>query len=160
VSQAASRIALLSVAEALFGAAVHDQADRFLEVSAELQGAVSRQILSPVLAPLWIPTRDNRTVRSALKFFHGFMESLIDQRRRSPGQYADMLTALLNATDAEEGKRLTNREVMDEALTALLAGSDTTAAAITWSAYLLARHTEVQSEMHEEVKRLTHGGAL
>jgi len=160
LSQAASRIALLSVAEALFGAAVHDQAERFLEVAAELQGAVSRQILSPVLAPLWIPTPDNRTVRSALKFFHGFMASLIDQRRRSPGQHADLLTALLNATDAEEGKRLTNREVMDEAMTALLAGSDTTAAAITWSAYLLARHVEVQNELHEEVKRLTGSGAL
>jgi len=160
VSQVASRIALLSIAEALFGSAVHDQADRFLEVAAGLQGAVTRQILSPVLAPIWIPTRDNRMVRSALKFFHGFMASLIEQRRRSPGQHADMLTALLNATDAEEGKRLTDREVMDEALTALLAGSDTTAAAITWSAYLLAKHVEVQNEMHEEVTRLTGNGAL
>ncbi len=160
LSQAAGRIALLSVAEALFGAAVHDQADRFLEVVARLQGAVSRQILSPALAPLWVPTRDNRTIRSVLKFFHDLMASLIDQRRRSPGQHADLLTALLNATDAEVGKRLTNREVMDEAMTMLLAGSDTTAAAITWSAYLLAKHVEVQNDLREEVTRLAGGGAL
>ncbi len=160
LSETASRIALLSAAEALFGATVHDHADRFLEVVTQLQGAVSRQILSPVLLPLWIPTRDNRTVRSALKFFHDLMSSLIDQRRQSPGKHADLLTALLNATDAEDGKRLTDREAMDEAMTILLAGSDTTAAAISWSGYLLAKHREVQDELHAEVMRLTGGGPL
>lgn len=160
VSETASKIALLSVSEALFGASVHDQADRFLEVATQLQGAISRQILSPFLLPLWIPTRDNRTVRSALKFFHDFMSSLIDQRRRSPGEHADLLTALLNATDADDGKRLTDREAMDEAMTILLAGSDTTAAALSWSSYLLARHPEVQDELHAEIIRLTGGGPL
>jgi cytochrome P450 len=49
---------------------------------------------------------------------------------------------------------------MDEALTMLLAGSDTTAAAVSWSAYLLAKHPEIQRSLCDEVMRLTDGGPL
>jgi cytochrome P450 len=153
VSRAASTIALLSVAESLFGAVVKDVAGEFLEVASRLQAAVSRQIVSPLLVPLWIPTRDNRTVRAALKFFRSLIRPLIAERRRAPSEYADLLTALLTAADAEDGTRLSDREAMDEALTMLLAGSDTTAAALSWSAFLLAKHPNVQQELSEEVRQ-------
>ncbi|WP_197442780.1 cytochrome P450 [Lignipirellula cremea] len=151
VSRIANTIALLSVAESLFGTAVNDVADEFLDVAARLQGAVTRQILSPFLLPLWIPTADNRTVRSSLRFFHSLISPLIDQRRKSPGQHLDLLAALLTATDQEGKAHLNDREARDEALTMLLAGSDTTAAALSWSAFLLARHPETQHRLREEV---------
>ncbi len=49
---------------------------------------------------------------------------------------------------------------MDEAVTILLAGSDTTAAAISWSAYLLAKHAEHQHALRHEVADLAAGGSL
>ena len=55
-----------------------------------------------------------------------------------------MLAALLQATDQHGGAQLTDREASDEAVTMLLAGSDTTAAALSWSAYLLAKHANVR----------------
>jgi cytochrome P450 len=146
VSRAANTIALLSVAESLFGAAVNDVVDEFLDVASRLQAAVNRQIQSPLLLPLWLPTRDNRTIRSALRFFDGLISPLITARRRSPGQHNDLLAALLAATDSEGGARLTDREAIDEAVTMLLAGSDTTAAALSWSAYLLAKHPDIQQQ--------------
>lgn len=146
VSRAFNTIALLSVAESLFGAAVNDDVDEFLDVASRLQAAVNRQIQSPVLLPLWMPTRDNHTIRTALRFFHGLIGPLIADRRRAPGRHTDLLAALLTATDSEGGARLTDREAIDEAVTMLLAGSDTTAAALSWSAYLLAKHPEVQEQ--------------
>jgi cytochrome P450 len=160
VSRTASTITLLSVAEALFGAAIHEVADQFQDVVNRLQGAVSRQILSPVLVPLWIPTRDNRTVTSSMRFFQRLMSSLIEQRRQSPSRYGDLLAALLEASDADGAARLTDRQVMDEAMTILLAGSDTTAAAVTWSAYLLAKHAEHQRALQHEVANVAAGGSL
>lgn len=157
LSLAANRISLFAVAEALFGAAVHDVADQFLDVVTQMQGAISRQIQSPILLPLWIPTRDNRAIRSALKFFHHLLSKLIDERRQSPGKFSDMLTVLLSATDAQDGKQLSNREAMDEALTMLLAGSDTTAASLSWSAYLLAKNPEMQRLLQEEISKYADG---
>lgn len=88
------------------------------------------------------------------------MSSLIKQRRQSPGQYRDLLAALLEATDADGAARLTDRQAMDEAMTILLAGSDTTGAAVSWSAYLLAKHAEHQRALQREVAHVTAGGSL
>ncbi len=156
ITRAASKIALLSVAEALFGAAINDVVDDILEVTGRLQGAVTRQILSPALVPLWIPTRDNRTVRSALRFFHDLMTPLIAERRRAPQGHDDLLAALLRATDGEGGTRLSDKEAIDEALTMLLAGSDTTAAALSWSSYLLATHPEIQQQLATQIAAPEH----
>src|SRR5690606_32322286 len=79
VAPTMNRIAMRAVAEALFGSAVNEVLDEFLAVASELQSAVARQIASPVLLPLWIPTRDNRTVRHSLRFFHQLMTRLVDQ---------------------------------------------------------------------------------
>ena len=160
VSRTAGTITLLAVAEALFGTAIYEVADEFLDVVNRLQGALSRQILSPALVPLWIPTRDNRDITSSLRFFQRLMSSLIEQRRQSPSRYGDLLAALLEVTDAEGAARLTDRQAMDEAVTILLAGSDTTAAAISWSAYLLAKHGEHQRALQHEVANVAAGGSL
>jgi cytochrome P450 len=154
VSRTANKIALLSVAESLFGARVQEQSDEFLEVATRLQEAVTRQILSPLLLPLWIPTRDNRTVRSSLKFLHGMISSLIADHRQSSDERPTLLKALLSATDSVDGTRLNDRQAMDEALTMLLAGSDTTAAALSWSAFLLAKHLDMQHQLRMEVNLL------
>ena len=42
----------------------------------------------------------------------------------------------------------------------LLAGSDTTAAALSWSAFLLAKHPDMQHQLRLEVNRITAGGSL
>lgn len=160
VSRTAGKITLLAVAEALFGTAIHEVADEFLDVVNRLQGALSRQILSPALVPLWIPTRDNRDITSSLRFFQRLMSPLIEQRRQSPGRHGDLLAALLEASDADGAARLTNRQAMDEAVTILLAGSDTTGAAISWSAYLLAKHGEHQRALQHEVANVAAGGSL
>lgn len=160
VSQTTNTIALLSVAESLFGARIHEQSRRFLEVATRLQGAVTRQILSPFLLPLWMPTGDNRTIRDSLTFFHEMISSLIADHRQSSQAPPTLLAALLSATDTVDGTRLSDREAMDEALTMLLAGSDTTAAALSWSAFLLAKHPEMQHQLRLEVHRTAAGGSL
>jgi cytochrome P450 len=160
VSLTANTIALLSVAESLFGARIQAQSRKFLEVATRLQAAVTRQILSPMLMPLWMPTSDNRTIRDSLRFFHGMISALIAEHRQSTSERPTLLAALLSATDSEDGTRLSDQEAMDEALTMLLAGSDTTAAALSWSAYLLAKYPDIQNQLRSDVNRITGGGSL
>jgi cytochrome P450 len=149
VSNTFSRIALMAVARALFGADASTCRDEFVSLAAELQGSVTRQIQSPMLLPLWIPTQDHRTMKRALRYFHGFVGDLVNARRRSPGNRADLLSKLIGAADEHE--TLTDREIIDEALTFLLAGSDTTAAAMTWTAYLLAKNPQTQQKLRAAI---------
>lgn len=77
---------------------------------------------------------------------------MIAERRRSDGDRGDLLSMLLAARDEEgDGTGMTDEQLRDEVLTLLLAGHETTANALVWTWYLLARHPEVERRLHEEV---------
>ena len=58
---------------------------------------------------------------------------------------------LLRARDEETGEGMTDRQLRDEMMTFLLAGHETTAVALSWTWYLLARHPSVLESLRAEV---------
>lgn len=80
------------------------------------------------------------------------MQEMIDERRRAtaPAQ-ADLLTRLLRARDDEDGLgAMSDRQVRDEAITLFVAGHETTATALAWAFYLLARHPDALARAQAE----------
>jgi cytochrome P450 len=82
---------------------------------------------------------------------------MIDQRRANPapdgvGARADLLTRLLLARDTEggHGEGMTDRQIRDEANTLFVAGHETTANALAWTFYLLARNPEARARVQAE----------
>jgi cytochrome P450 len=81
---------------------------------------------------------------------------MIRERRESPGDRGDLLSMLLESVDTEgdadnsKGGTMTDQQVHDECTTVLLAGHETTANALSFSVWLLARHPEIQQRLHEE----------
>jgi cytochrome P450 len=57
---------------------------------------------------------------------------------------------LLNARD-EDGSRMTDRQLRDEAMTIVLAGHETTALALSWAWYLVSQHAAVHARLFAEV---------
>jgi cytochrome P450 len=77
---------------------------------------------------------------------------MIRQRRQSHEQRGDLLSLLLHARDEIDNSRMTDRQLRDEAMTLFLAGHETTALALSWTWYLLARHPEVEARLVAEVE--------
>jgi cytochrome P450/nitrite reductase/ring-hydroxylating ferredoxin subunit len=72
------------------------------------------------------------------------------QRPESDSRPANLLEALLTAQ--HEGQApLTDDEVLANVFTILLAGEDTTANTLAWTAYFMSRRPDVQRKMQEEV---------
>src|SRR3954467_3511484 len=77
---------------------------------------------------------------------------IIAERRSSPADRGDLLSMLLLASDDEDnGSRLTDRQVRDEAMTLFLAGHETTPNALTWAWHLLGQHPDVERRLHQEL---------
>jgi cytochrome P450 len=77
---------------------------------------------------------------------------MLRERRTSGIDHGDLLSMLLLAQDAEsDGQGLTDRQIRDEVVTVFLAGHETTASALTWSWWLLARHPEAEHRLHAEI---------
>lgn len=76
---------------------------------------------------------------------------LVEERRDSGEPRFDFLGMLMDARDRDTGEPMSERELLDEVMTVVVAGHETTAAALAWTWYLVARHPEVERRLHAEL---------
>ncbi|MCQ8279700.1 cytochrome P450 [Acetobacteraceae bacterium KSS8] len=115
-------------------------------------------ILANILSiPAWVPLpgqRAGREVAGALRRQLGARVAL----RRSEGERRDdLLTLLLEATDPETGRALDDAEIVDNLLTFVAAGHETTALSLAWTLDLLARHPDILRQVQREADAATPG---
>jgi cytochrome P450 len=155
IAEEMTRLTLAVVARTFFDLELSDQADHLAEQVRVLSEGLVRQFNALVPLPDWLPLPGRRRWRRALQVVDSLIGETIRQRRATGEDRGDLLSMLLLASD-EEGDRtgLTDRQARDEALALFLAGHDSTAAALTWLWYLLARHPEVQARLAAEVRQV------
>src|SRR5919108_118129 len=76
---------------------------------------------------------------------------------RTAGVPGDLLALLLAARDSATGAGMSVQQLRDEVMTLLFAGHETTALALTWTWYLLARHPEVAERLRRDVTAVLAG---
>jgi len=149
------QLTLAVVAETLFGADLESEASEVGAVlSATMESLSTRMLpLGAMLAKLPLPgTRRMEACRAKLD---EIVYRLINERRRSAREHDDLLQMLLIAQDEEDSTaRMTDEQVRDEVMTIILAGQLTTANALSWTWYLLSKHPEVETRVHEELDRV------
>ncbi|KAM6892996.1 cytochrome P450 4F3 [Lycodopsis pacificus] len=115
-------------------------------------------------------TQQGKRFRKALGVVHRFTREVVQKRRALIGQQAktgtdfstapqrkkDFVDIILLSKD-EDGRGLTDEEIQAEANTFMFAGHDTTASAICWTLYNLARHDHYQEKCRQEVMDLMLG---
>jgi cytochrome P450 len=102
--------------------------------------------------PEWVWHPGKRPRRQAAAAMRAFCRDLL-ARRRAEGLAGrqDLLARLALATDPETGQAMDEEQLIDNLLTFLGAGHETTAKALTWALYLLARAPEWQQRLRAEV---------
>ena len=96
------------------------------------------------------PTRD---LQFAYKFrsLSKLVAQLMARRRAEPEEHFDYLAMLMSARDKESGAPMGERELIDEVMTLIVAGHETTASGLNWTWYLLAQHPQVEARLHAEI---------
>lgn len=108
------------------------------------------------LLPTWIPTPQELTARKAIRDMDDYVYALIAERRQHEEDNGDLLSMLLLA-EGDDGTRMSDKEVRDEAVGLFLAGHETTANALNWVFYLLAKNPDVAEKLHEELDLVLAG---
>jgi cytochrome P450 len=102
-------------------------------------------------APFLLPGVRDPELRGAVALLDERIQAMIDERRQQGFARKDLLTRLLTAADPETpGARMSDKQVRDEAITLFVAGHETTATALAWSFYLLARHPAALARVQAE----------
>jgi cytochrome P450 len=103
-----------------------------------------------------VAKEQNRDLKFAFRFrsLTKLVAELIDRRRRTPEKHFDFLSMLMATRDRETDEPMSDKELIDEVLTLIVAGHETTAAALTWTWYLIGQHPDAQAQLHEEAGRV------
>ena len=145
------------VAKTLFDADVSDDAFDVGHALHVLMEDFSRRRTALFALPRFVRTPARRRARAAVERLDRIVYDIIATRRASDEDRGDLLSILLAARDADDGSRMTDRQVRDEIMTLFLAGHETTAVSLSWTWYLLAQHPEVEATLAAELRGVLDG---
>ncbi len=81
------------------------------------------------------------------------IQLIVDRRREEDKVYFDFLSLLMESTDKDTGEGMTDKQLIDEIFTLIIAGHETTAMSLGWTWYLLAINPEKQEKLAEELSK-------
>ncbi len=76
---------------------------------------------------------------------------LIARRRTESREYFDFLDMLMHVRDKESGAAMSDGQLVNEVMTLIVAGHETTASGLNWTWYLLSQHPEAEARLHAEI---------
>jgi cytochrome P450 len=80
---------------------------------------------------------------------------VIERRRKDNATSTDALGMLMQARDPQSGQLMQDSQLIDEVLTLIVAGHETTASTLNWAWYLISQHPEVEQRLSNELNTLT-----
>lgn len=137
VTQETSRFALELILRSIFGA---DYERRILTYGTNPFAFLSED-----------PSRDLRVVLRVRELRELLLDIVAERRDAGTGGAYDFLSVYLEARD-KAGNGFTDEELLDELVTLIVAGYETSAGTLNWAWYLLAGHAEVHEKLVREAR--------
>jgi enediyne biosynthesis protein E7 len=102
-----------------------------------------------------VAKQSNRDLKFAFQFrsLGRLVGELIQKRRHAPEEHFDFLSMFMLTRDRESDEPMSDKELIDEVLTLIVAGHETTAAALTWTWYLIGQHPQAAEQLQAEADR-------
>jgi len=147
-----SRIAL----KTLFDLDDAGDRERFYETLKFAFDIMTARLSRLIKIPLWVPTPENVRFNRARAELDQTIQGFIEAGHARGKNGEDLLSRLIFA-EHEDGSRMTDRELRDEAMTLYLASHETTALTLGWTWYLLSQHPAVEDKLVAEWRRVLGG---
>lgn len=144
---------LLPSADATVAPAVEHATARF-----QRSGAWA-QLYAIANVPRWMPQPGRASMAIAVRVLRSSVHAML-RERRSGGSKDDLMHRLIEARDPETGRSMNDVQLVDNLLTFYLAGHETTAKALTWTLFLLARFPDWAAKLEAEIAAVTGGAPV
>jgi cytochrome P450 len=156
IAEDMAQLTLRIVGKTLFGADFENEA-REIRVALTKAITLLKWMMLPVPGELinsFPPFR--HSFEAARKRLDHTVYRLISARRADSCSRHDVLSVLLENQDTN-GDHMSTAQIRDEVLTLMMAGHETTANALTWAWYLLAKNGDAAAEFRKELDSVLDG---
>ena len=155
-----SDLAFQVVAKSLFSRTdIREKMNQLQEITEGCQRMLIREMRQPYLN--WYFRWSGMIDKYLARADEGreILNSIVEERIDSGTEKDDLLDMLLHA-QYEDGAHMSRKQLIDEVMILFTAGHETTANALSFALYLLAKNPGVQDKIYEEVSRLDYTGPL
>lgn len=111
-------------------------------------------------APDWLPYPGRGKARASTRYLRESLSGLVAQRRAQAPEHGDLLDMLLASADPETSRAMSDGEIVDNLLTFVTAGHETTALGLAWTFHLLAQNRDWEARVLDEIAAVAVGGPL
>jgi cytochrome P450 len=147
------------IVESMLGGSASLDPERYSRALTENFDTIPWHLIYTMFAvPEWMPFPNRSRAMRSRDFLHRDMRCIIETRRAKPSAQPDLLDQLLAARDPETGRGMSDAEVVNNLLTFIAAGHETTAVALTWTLWLLAKDQTSQQRAYDEVANVVGTG--
>jgi len=132
-------------------------AHRIFAAFARYQSLAPKLMLPALFGTRWLTMPWHRwQSNKAAREIRGLLHAMIKPRYEAhlegkSGENEDILAAFMQAKDPQSGKPFSEEELVNQVAMLFLAGHETSASALTWASYLLAKSPEIQQRAYEQV---------
>jgi len=141
------------IVDAMLGGSASLDAEAFGRALTDSFNTISWQIIYVLFGlPEWLPYPNRRRALRARDFLRRDLLRIVQARRVKPSAQPDLLDLLLAARDPETDRTMTDAQVVNNLLTFIIAGHETTAVALSWTLWLLAKDQATQERTFQEAK--------
>ncbi len=145
-----TKVTLGVVNKTLFNVDVRAQAEHIGELMTILLTGANDRINN--YNPIWnrFTQQNQRKEAAARQELFAMIEKIVAEHRLHTEDTGDLLSMLLAARD-DEGNPMDEQQLRDEIITLFIAGHETTANALAWAFYLVAKHPAVEKRLLDEL---------
>ncbi len=145
-----TQLTLRIIAKTMFNVDLLPEAERIGRLMQDLLETGEKQLDAAYPPPNWVPTPTNRRQKAALRELHALIRDIIRERQASGRDEGDLLSMLVQARD-DDGQPMSEAQIVDECVTLMTAGHETTAVALMWVWLLLGQHPAATARLYDEV---------
>ena len=147
-------LAFQTVVKSLFSSEIKDEEIKKLQHTTEItQQMLVKELRQPYLGWWFKLSGKIKFHIDLINESRAILKRLVNQRKQNSSKQNDLLDMLLDAR-YEDGSSMDEEQLLDEILILFTAGHETTSNALTFTCELLARNSESQSKILEEVQKI------
>ncbi len=155
VMNAMSNVTFAVIERAVLGVTGAFDRGKFVGAMQESFAGMSWQRIFTLLRlPKWLPFPGSSKINHKMRYLYDETARLLAARRASCGKTQAILDRLLAAKDPESGRSMTDAELIANLYGFLVAGHETSAVALGWSLWLLAKDQASQERLRDEVRAI------
>eukprot|EP01090_Pellita_catalonica_P020993 TRINITY_DN7732_c0_g1_i1.p1 TRINITY_DN7732_c0_g1~~TRINITY_DN7732_c0_g1_i1.p1 ORF type:complete len:388 (-),score=55.74 TRINITY_DN7732_c0_g1_i1:88-1152(-) len=99
-------------------------------------------------------TADGKRFIAAVRRLKTVVLEIVHRRKASGEAPGDLLDLLVQAKDVNGRLQFSNNQIVEEVMTFLFAGHETTSTGLSWTFYLLSKHPDVEKKVVQEIENV------